>query len=56
MDTITAEEWRKKHKDFKSIINGQRYMLKYIEGSGTCLVPVEVIGMRSIKSKKPGGK
>ncbi len=50
METITAEEWRTKHRDYKTIINGQRHILKNIQGSGTCLVPVKVIGMKKIKS------
>ena len=40
---ITAEEWRKTHRDYKGITNGQRSMLKWIDGKGTCLVPVTVI-------------
>jgi hypothetical protein len=49
METITAEEWKTKHKDYKTIINGQRHILKNIQGSGTCLVPVEVTGMKKVK-------
>ena len=45
METITKKEWNNKPKDYKSIIKGQRYMLKWTN-SGTSLVPVKVIGMR----------
>lgn len=37
------EEWKRKDKDFKSIINGKRYVLTFIIGKGTCLVPVKII-------------
>lgn len=39
---ITREEWKKTHRDFKSIIDGQRYMMRLVDGK-TCLVPVEVV-------------
>ena len=42
METITKSEWRKLHKDYKDIINGQRYILK-LEKGGTCLVPVKLV-------------
>lgn len=51
MKQITAEEWRKKHRDFKSIKDGQRYVLEYDPKVGTCLVPVEVIGLRKLKKE-----
>jgi len=51
MKQITAEEWRNKHKDFKSIIDGQRHILTLVEGVGTCLIPVEVIGLRKPNKK-----
>ena len=40
---ITAKEWRETHRDFKGIINGQRYKLKFLSGKGTCSVPITVI-------------
>lgn len=52
MLTITAQEWREKHRDYKTIINGQRHILKYIESQGTCLVPVEVVRMKKLKGEK----
>ena len=51
MKQITAEEWRKKPNDYKSIIDGERRILTYVEGVGTCLVPVEVIGLRKPNKK-----
>lgn len=41
METITKSGWRKLHKDYKAIIDGQRYILKLVNG-GTCLVPVRI--------------
>lgn len=43
METITKSEWRNTPKDYKCIIDKQRYILKWIDGSGTCLVPVKVV-------------
>jgi hypothetical protein len=44
---MTATEWAKTHRDFKSTINGQRYVLRMTE-RGTSLVPVTVTkGARS---------
>lgn len=51
MKQITAEEWRKKPKDYKCITDGERRILEYVEGVGTCLVPVEVIRLRKPKKK-----
>lgn len=42
METITRSEWKSLHKDYKTIINKQKYILKLLYG-GTCLVPVTVI-------------
>ncbi len=42
METITKSEWKALHRDYKEIINGQRYILKLVNG-GTCLVPVKII-------------
>jgi hypothetical protein len=38
---VTREKWKKTHKDYKSIIKGQKYMLVY--DNGTCLKPVKII-------------
>lgn len=43
---MTGEEWKSIHKDFKCVLDGQRYKLGHIpgkEGLGTALVPVEII-------------
>ncbi len=42
METITKSEWKALHRDYKEIINGQRYILKLVNGA-TCLVPVKVV-------------
>ena len=42
IETITKSEWRNRHKDYKTIIEGQRYILKGT-AQGTTLVPVKVI-------------
>ena len=42
MLTITKSEWNKKPKDYKAIIDGQRYILS-LEQGGTSLVPVNVV-------------
>lgn len=41
METIKKEEWKKLHRDYKEIIDGQRYILKMVNGA-TCLVPVKL--------------
>lgn len=43
--TMTMAEWRKTHRDFKGVYNGQRCVLRMTE-RGTCLVPVQIIGER----------
>ena len=42
MEIITKKQWRELHRDYKSIIDGQRYILKGTN-KGTCLVPVQLI-------------
>lgn len=42
MEKITKSQWKKLHKDYKTIIDGQRYILKLVNGA-TCLVPVKVV-------------
>lgn len=39
---MTPEEWRRTHRDFKAIKNGQRYVLRWTD-RGTCLVPVIIV-------------
>ncbi len=43
--TITRSEWRRKHRDFKcgDPRKGTAKIVKWIDGHGTCLVPVDVI-------------
>lgn len=41
-ETISKEEYKNLHKDYKSIIDGIHYVLKSTE-DGTCLVPVAII-------------
>lgn len=48
METITKREWKNLHKDYKCIINKQKYILK-LENGGTCLVPVRVIENEEVK-------
>lgn len=38
---MSAEEWRKTHRDFKSQVNGQKYVLR-ATAAGTALVPVVI--------------
>lgn len=42
MEIITKSDWKKLHRDYKTIIDKQRYILKLVNG-GTCLVPVEIV-------------
>ena len=44
MKTITKELWDKTPNDYKSMIDGQPYVMEYIEGKGTCLSPVKIEG------------
>jgi hypothetical protein len=39
---ISQSEWRRKPKDYKSVANGVRHVLKLMAG-GTTLVPVTVV-------------
>ena len=41
--TITKKEWNKKHKDFKSMIDGVPYIMMYDDKTGTHLVPVKIV-------------
>lgn len=45
METVkmTMAEWKKTPKDYKSIEDGQRYVLRWVDGKGTCSVPVEIV-------------
>ena len=42
METITQTQWDKTFIDYKSVINGQKHILKHIDGKGSCLVPVNI--------------
>ncbi|PPK44169.1 hypothetical protein B0G57_1092 [Trinickia symbiotica] len=42
VEQISAEEWRRTHRDFKTTIDGQRYVLRWTT-HGTSLVPVTVV-------------
>ena len=53
-NTITQKEWDKKHKDFKSIIDGVPYVMMYNDKTGTHLVPVKIV-KESIKEHKDCG-
>ena len=41
--TITKKEWNKKHKDFKTTIDGVPYVMMYNDKDGTYLAPVKII-------------
>jgi hypothetical protein len=41
--TITKKEWNKKHKDFKTTIDGTPYVMMYDDKVGTHLVPVKIV-------------
>ena len=51
--TITKKEWNKKHKDFKSMIDGVPYIMMYDDKTGTHLVPVKIVD-ESIEEAKKG--
>lgn len=52
MRTITKEQWNAKKKHgYASITDGQRFILS-LEKEGTCLVPVIVTGMRSVRKSE----
>jgi len=37
----TLEDWKNKHPDYKTTIDGKKYCLQLIKGKGTCLVPIQ---------------
>lgn len=41
-ERITVEQWKRTHRDFKTTINGQRYVLRWTT-QGTGLVPVVIV-------------
>lgn len=51
METITKSKWKLLHKDYKTIIDGQRYILKLVAGA-TCLVPVKLIADKEANNEK----
>jgi hypothetical protein len=54
METIAKAEWTKTHKDYRSVINGQRYIMRFEGGKGTCLVPVKVEGLKDLPTRAQG--
>lgn len=49
METITKNKWKNTPKDYKTIIDGQRYILKGTS-QGTSLVPVNVVKDKEAKN------
>lgn len=41
-ERMTTAEWRRTHRDFKTIINGQRYVMRWTT-KGTGLMPVVIV-------------
>lgn len=41
-ERMTSEQWKRTHRDFKTTINGQRYVLRWTT-QGTGLVPVVIV-------------
>ena len=39
---MTADQWKKTHRDFKGTYQGQRYVLQ-MTAKGTAMVPVQII-------------
>ena len=50
METITKSEWKALHRDYKTIVDKQRYILKLVNGA-TCLVPVEFVDDKEVKDE-----
>lgn len=48
MIKVTWMFWGTLPKEYKSRINGQRYMLTYEEGKGTVLAPVQLVSKYQI--------
>lgn len=42
MDTITKQQWEQLDNDYKSIINGEHYVLK-LTNEGPALVQVKIV-------------
>ena len=40
-DRTADEVWNRTHKDYRSVVDGKRHVLRYEEGKGTVLVPIE---------------
>jgi len=40
-DRPTLEDYREKHDDYKTVIDGNRYVMTLVPGKGTCLVPIQ---------------
>lgn len=45
--------WRSTHKDYRSVLAGQRMILIYREQHGTCLVPLSALTNDEIERKLP---
>lgn len=43
VDRMTKSQWDRIPDDYKTVIDGQRYVLKCDDERGTVLVPVEVV-------------
>lgn len=41
--TITMDEWKAKNRDYKTILDGQRYVFGATEGGGSGMIPVNVV-------------
>lgn len=49
MRKITGREWNRIGGDYKSILDGHRYILEHDPQHGTCLVPVEIDDMNGLE-------
>ena len=47
---MDLSEWGELRSDFKTIINGTKFILTFVLGRGTCLVPVKIIEKGLTKS------
>ncbi len=43
--------WKHTHPDFKGKIDGKRHVLCWIDGSGTCSVPLDALPEKEYQSK-----
>lgn len=55
--SVTKKEWDKAHKDYKTEINGQKYMMEYDDARDmTVLVPVEINESNELDEARRGRK